>query len=213
MARPNDSVQVAPDASGVLIATHVPSGESKEYQVTKFAGRAGHLWHSSPTYALEAVVAEAAAAASKVLLAILNPSASTKIVRVQRVYAGVYQAVAAADFLYHFRAFRISAISGGAAATVTEHDTTDPASAVTTAVTAPTSVTASTGVEAWSRRFGSMGQDSAAPTGTNFVDHLLGLQGQEHVVLRAGQGLAIEEATSIAGLDPFCGIEWTELEE
>ena len=48
MALANDSFQLTPDGSGVLLPTHLISG--KEYVVWMNAGVAGHVYGSSPTY-------------------------------------------------------------------------------------------------------------------------------------------------------------------
>lgn len=157
-------------------------------------------------------VATAAAAATKVIFAMLNPVGSAKVIKIRTIWVSAGNAAPPAALgILEWVARRITAIVGGTAVTAIKMDTADAATVATPLVHSPTSVTASLTTSAWTSRW-------ITAIGTaNVLGYLpgqfirFGDFGHKPLTLRAGEGLAIEEFTRVVHApNVVVGVEWTE---
>ncbi len=83
MTQANDSLQVAPGASGPLVATHLING--KEYQVVMVAAPDGHIEGSNPIHRL--LIPSSAVGASKNFFDLFNAAGSGKVIKILAIFA------------------------------------------------------------------------------------------------------------------------------
>lgn len=201
-----------------LVTRPIPSG-TQPVSGTVAATQSG-AWTFSmaasniATYTIETPsIAPAAAAASKELFAFLNPAGSTKVIRLRSMWVMLNLAVLTT---LELQARRITAVTGGTALTAAMNDTNNPATALTTLVHSPTSVTAATGTALWSARWAvsRAGSTTAIQLYGDMPGNVIrfGMDGQQTPTFRAGQGVGITELTRILGTSATVqiGVEWTE---
>lgn len=83
MTQANDSITVTP-GTGATVATHIPAGASKEYQVVMVAGMSGHIEGTKPTYML--TLQDQNTNASQIDFDLWNGSASN-VIKIQGLWA------------------------------------------------------------------------------------------------------------------------------
>lgn len=204
MTQPNDSVQKAPDGTGVLIATHTPAGQSKEHQVFTRSLPSGHLEGTEEQYFYSIVSSVHVAAASTLTWDLFNAHA-TLVCRVLLIQPIVNLETAVVGVGFEWQLLRTTAVgTGGTAQTAWLADTSDTAlnASITCRLKATGGATASTSLKSFythSEETQAGNQLAAGIYKTNVVPEPL-VETGKGIVLRQNQGLRCnQETNSVAG--------------
>lgn len=192
MALPNDSILVTP-GSGATVATHLLGG--KEYQVIMQAGPSGHILDSLPTYL--AWANDVAHAQNKYHISILNPAASGKIVKLQKLFCVNLQAAAVTGVMERFDIFKITAHSVGTLITSEAFDSTNAAPSAT--VRTGATVTEGNKLFGFTTANEEVGATGTLISGTHILAGMnLLFEGRmiQEITLREGQGIAAKQITA-----------------
>ena len=202
MTQPNDSIQKAPDGSGVLVATNTPPGSSVEHQVFTESRPSGHLVGTEDYYFYSIPSAVHVAAASTLTWDMFNAHASL-VVRVLVVKPIVNLETIVTGVGFEWQLLRTTAVgTGGTAQTAWAADTADAAlnASITCRLKATGGATASTSL----RWFYTHSEETLAGNQllggtfwTNVVPKPLVDTGKG-IVLRQNQGLRVNQETNSA---------------
>ena len=126
MGTANDSILVTP-GSGATVATHIPSGASKEYQAVVVANENGHIAGTAPTYIVSTGNQANVAAARTTHFDLFNASGSGKIIEVVGIYI-IPTLAAVTGVGLTWEIIKTTAVgTGGSSLTIQKVDSTDGA--------------------------------------------------------------------------------------
>jgi hypothetical protein len=151
------------------------------------------------------VAASLAGAANKVMLAVLNPAGSGKIIRVKR-FSIFVPSSSGTEVVVHWEARMATAFSGGTAATPTKADSADAASAAT-CLTGATTITPTDPAQPLVEDVVVQINTFQSPDSYRF--DLAKSADEKPVVLRAGEGFYLKQIESNTSTHKV-GIVYTE---
>lgn len=195
----NNGILITP-GTGAEAATHVPAGQTKEWQGMVPCNKDGSIFGDAPTFTF--IADRVVPAANKYIIDVFNTSA-TVVVRIQRIWVPNWQVAAVTGVFAEGTLIRITARTVGTGLTPFLHDTNEALPAGVTGSHTSTGVTDSTMHSRWSR-FTEEGITNTLIPSTmmyqfwpvNSLIYEQGRAGQAPIVLRQGQGIAVKQITA-----------------